>query len=94
MSQRQSLPVEEIKQMLDEGLRQIDVAEIYNVAQCTISRIARIPDQQPVTRNRSTRVCSCCGKRPIAKGNRLLCSECFKGEAVEEYAMCAWQAAV
>ena len=89
MHQKQDLPVEDIKQMLDEGLRQIDVAMIYNVSQSAISRIAKMPEQKAGARQSACRVCSCCGKRQIASGNRFLCSVCYQSEAVEEHTLCA-----
>jgi predicted XRE-type DNA-binding protein len=89
MHKKQNLPVEEIKHMLDEGLRQIDVAMFYNVTQSAISRIARMPEQIACTRESTTRMCSCCGARPIANGNRFLCDLCYKQETFEEHSLCA-----
>lgn len=89
MHTKQNLPVQEIKHMLDEGLRQIDVAMIYNVPQSTISRIARMPEQMPRTSGSTERMCSCCGARKIASGNRFLCDLCYKQETFEEHSLCA-----
>ena len=82
MYARHDLPVEDIKQMLDEGLRQIDVARLYNVSQSVISRIAKQPETK-------TQMCSCCGMRQIASGNRFLCDLCYKQETFEEHSLCA-----
>jgi len=87
---RQSdLPVEDIKQMLDNGMRQIDVATIYDVSQGTISRIAKLPEKPRAESERSAHICTCCGERRIAKGNRFLCSVCFRSETVEGHTVWA-----
>lgn len=88
---RQSdLPVEDIKQMLDNGgMRQIDVATIYDVSQGTISRIARLPEKSKAESHGSAHICTCCGERRIAKGNRFLCSVCFRSESVEDHTVWA-----
>nr|WP_321399376.1 hypothetical protein [uncultured Desulfobacter sp.] len=89
MHTRQDLPVQEIKHMLADGLRQIDVATIYDVPQSTISRIARMSERMPDTRESTERMCSCCGARQIASGNRFLCDLCYKQESFEEHSLCA-----
>jgi hypothetical protein len=81
---KSTLPVSEIKHMLDEGMRQKDVALIFNVSQTTISRLAATPDLVE-----DTRLCSCCQERPVAKGNRLLCSHCFTHKDLEEHVVWA-----
>ena len=89
LGRQSDLPVEDIKQMLDNGMRQVDVATIYDVSQGTISRIARLPEK-PMRKNKgSARICTCCGERPIAKGNRFLCSVCFRNETVESHTVWA-----
>ncbi len=80
-----NLPVEKIKYLLDEGMRQIDVATMFDVSQGTISRISRTPGKANQKSATKTHVCSCCNQRPIAKGNRFLCATCYAGETMEEH---------
>ncbi len=80
-----SLPVDEIKHMLDEGMRQVDVALLFNVSQTTISRLYAIPHKSARKNVKDANLCSCCQQRPIAKGNRLLCLSCYKAHHHEEH---------
>ncbi|MCF8088970.1 MAG: hypothetical protein K9L23_13040 [Desulfotignum sp.] len=81
---RCNLPVEEIKQLLDEGMRQIDVAELYNVTQSAISRLVSKRRLPAGTRHKNVRICSCCETRPVATTNRFLCELCYSRETTEE----------
>jgi heterodisulfide reductase subunit A-like polyferredoxin len=81
---RQTLPVDEIKHLLDEGMRQIDVAALYNVTQSAISRLVSKP-RVAENKSQNIRMCSCCGSRPLAKGNWFLCEICYSRETTEEH---------
>lgn len=83
------LPVEEIKQMLDEGKRQRDGAELFGVSQCTISRLASMPVKSPKGYRENIRLCTCCHQQPIATGNRFLCATCFRHSDQEEHLLWA-----
>lgn len=76
------LPINEILNLLDEGHKQTDVAMLYGVTQPTISRLFTSTRSGPVIKeiDPSIPLCSCCHHRPVAKGNRSLCSWCFKHE--------------
>ncbi len=75
-----NLTEKDIQQLLDNGMRQIDVAMLFNVSQSTISRLAAKPKIYTKTTTNDVEFCSCCRKRPIAKGNRFLCGGCYRGE--------------
>jgi len=85
MQTNSDLPVEKIQSMLDEGMRQTDVASAFNVSQATISRLAGMPPAPVKKTKKTVRLCSCCEVRPIAKGNRFLCSQCYRLQDVEEF---------
>ncbi|VVS90757.1 helix-turn-helix domain-containing protein [Desulfoluna spongiiphila] len=76
------LPVDEILHLLDEGHTQTYVAILYGVTQPTISRLFSSTQKGPAIKkiDPSVKLCSCCNKRPVAKGNHTLCSWCFAHE--------------
>jgi len=82
---KKDLPIQEIKRMLDEGMRQSDVALFFEVSQPTISRLTAAPVQNKSSKNlkKNTRICTCCNLRPVAKGNSFLCAWCFSKAALE-----------
>lgn len=81
------LPVEKIKSMLDNGMRQADVARHFNVSQATISRQAgKAPDKKA---KKQERICTCCGLRPVASGNRMLCRVCFRTQSHDAHRLWA-----
>jgi hypothetical protein len=84
-AKKYDLPVQEIKRILDEGLRQIDVASLFGVSQATISRIAKTKPPATLTSKCKTELCTCCGLRPIATGNRFLCSYCYHSSDHEDH---------
>ncbi|WP_300668108.1 hypothetical protein [Desulfoluna sp.] len=73
------LPIDEILSLLDEGHKQSDVAELYGTTQPTISRLYRNKHSASATGKKApgAPLCSCCGQRTVAEGNRFLCSWCF-----------------
>lgn len=82
---KSNLPVEEIKSMLDQGMRQVDVATFFNVSQPTISRLARMAQAPAKKEKEPAQLCTSCGRHPIAKGNRFLCSDCYRHQIHEDY---------
>lgn len=82
---KKDLPIQEIKRMLDDGMRQSDVALFFGVSQPTISRLSAVPVQNKSLKNlkKNTCICTCCHLRPVAKGNSFLCSWCFCKAALE-----------
>lgn len=84
------LPVDEILHLLDEGHKQSDVAMLYGVTQPTISRLFTSTRSGPAMKKAdpSVKLCSCCHQRPVAKGNRSLCSWCFShADTAAEHAL-------
>lgn len=74
---KKDLPIKQIRQMLDNGIRQIDVAILFEVSQSTISRYSDMPSKMSKQLNKNAQLCSSCHKRVVAKGNRFLCTTCF-----------------
>lgn len=88
------LPLDEIQRLLDEGHKQCDVALLFGTTQPTISRLCRNRNSPAgkTKRDPGAPVCSCCGDRAVAKGNRFLCSWCFShgdaaGASLPEHAL-------
>ncbi|MCP3944847.1 MAG: hypothetical protein GY710_25670 [Desulfobacteraceae bacterium] len=75
---KSNLSAQKIKRMIDNGMRQKDIATFFGVSQPTISRLT-VPLKSSKKNKKNTRLCTCCNQRPIATGNRFLCLECFDG---------------
>jgi hypothetical protein len=76
-----------VSRLLAEGKTQVQIARAIGVSPPTISAFIRrhklkkraAPPQEfekPTGQQPLFKKCSCCGIRPVASGNRMLCTEC------------------
>lgn len=62
--------------LIGNGISQKEIARRYNLSVYRVSRMK----QQAIIQRKKGRRCTCCGVRPVARGNRFLCNECFSRE--------------
>jgi transcriptional regulator with XRE-family HTH domain len=75
MQAKSSISPQKVQALVDEGYRQADIAKIFGVTQSYISRITK---KVSVQKQEKKKICSCCGRRPVADGNRFLCYNCAR----------------
>lgn len=80
---------DQIYSLRASGMTQQEICALVGCTQHTVYRAERfmvgrplppsmLSNQEKIALKPNSKMCSCCGNRPVDNGNRFLCRDCFK----------------